>query len=119
MESHQAILAFSQSEKIKSGIIWVSQLLQTVSGYSEAERTTLDGLLQHLTAMVTNEVSLAGRIAENDVWSEVEKCLETALVMIRSGVSQEAAFHLTQALSHVTGIGQQSMMALKDKELLQ
>jgi hypothetical protein len=33
-------------------------------------------------------------------------------------VSQEAGYHLTRALSHVTDIGQRSMNELRDRGLL-
>jgi hypothetical protein len=41
-----------------------------------------------------------------------------AMVMIDSQVLHESAFHLTQALSQVTGIGQRSMSVLKQHGLL-
>jgi hypothetical protein len=37
------------------------------------------------------------------------------MVMISSGVAHEAGYHLTQALTQVTTIGQRSMTILKDK----
>ena len=47
-----------------------------------------------------------------------EKDMNTALVMLNSGVAHEAGYHLTQALSKVTNIGQQSMSLLIEKGLL-
>ena len=49
---------------------------------------------------------------------EAEKDIDTALVMIRSGVTAESAYHLTKALTRVTTIGQQSMTFLVDEGLL-
>ena len=49
---------------------------------------------------------------------EVEKSIDTAMVMINSGVAHEAGYHLTQALTRVTTIGQRSMTILKDNGLL-
>jgi hypothetical protein len=46
---------------------------------------------------------------------KVEKNIDTAMVMISSGVAHEAGYHLTQALTQVTTIGQRSMTILKDK----
>jgi hypothetical protein len=40
------------------------------------------------------------------------------MVMVDSNVTQESVYHLTQALSKVTSIGQQSLSCLKDKGLL-
>jgi hypothetical protein len=39
-------------------------------------------------------------------------------MMMDSGVGEEATTHLSKALSMVTNIGQQSMMYLKEKDLL-
>ena len=44
--------------------------------------------------------------------------IEKALVMVNSKVAAEAAFHLTNALSAVTGIGQGAMTVLKDNGLV-
>ena len=43
---------------------------------------------------------------------------EKAIAMIDSGVGEEATVHLSKALSMVTNIGQQSMLFLKEKDLL-
>jgi hypothetical protein len=48
----------------------------------------------------------------------VEKNIDTAMVMIDSSVAHEAGYHLTQALTQVTTIGQRSMSILKDNGLL-
>ncbi len=44
--------------------------------------------------------------------------MNTALVMLNSGVTHEAGYHLTQALTKVTTVGQQSMTLLTEKGLL-
>lgn len=38
METRQAITALYQSEKIKAGLIWVSQGLELLAGLSQEER---------------------------------------------------------------------------------
>ncbi len=59
------------------------------------------------------DVHLAVKVTADPTWREVEKNIDLALVMLDSGVSQEAGYHLTRALSHVTDIGQRSMSELK------
>ncbi len=68
--------------------------------------------------MIATEIHVAIKAAPHDVWLKAEKDINTALVMLNSGVTHEAGFHLTQALTQVTTIGQQSMTLLTDKELL-
>ena len=52
------------------------------------------------------------------MWLEAAKDVDTALVMVNSGVVHDSGYHLTQALSRVTTVGQQSMGLLVDKGLL-
>jgi hypothetical protein len=48
----------------------------------------------------------------------VDKSLNTALVMMNSGVLSEASYHIVQAISGVTTIGQRSMEHLIREKLL-
>lgn len=118
MEVKQAIISFSQSEKVKSGLIWCSQCVQLSQGLDEQGKQGAVQLIRALVAMITNEVQLARQAGDDDVWLEVEKVLHTARVMIDSGVSQEATHHFTQALSQVNRIGQRAMTVLVEKGLL-
>ena len=68
--------------------------------------------------MVGSEILICKKSAPNELWLEVEKSIDTAMVMINSGVAHEAGYHLTQALTRVTTIGQRSMTILKDNGLL-
>ena len=109
METKQAIISFSQSEKVKSGLIWCSQCVQLSQNLPQAEQIGAIKLVQSLVAMISNEVQLARQASGDEVWIEVEKNLNTARVMVDSGVSAEAPHHFTQALSQVNRIGQRSM----------
>ena len=118
MNTKEAIMAFSQSEKIKSGIIWVSQLLELLRGLPEPEKQGAEKAIKLLVDMIFQEIQLAGSVAAGEAWEGIEKSIDQAVVMINSGVAPESVVHLTQALSQVTTIGQRSMSALKEKGLL-
>lgn len=118
MESKEAIVSFSQSEKVKSGLIWCSQCAQLAQNMPQPEQLGAVQLLQSLMAMITTEVQLARHVSGEPVWLEVEKIMNTARVMVDSGVSHEAVYHFTQALSQVNRIGQKAMTELIDKGLL-
>ncbi|MGD8338819.1 MAG: hypothetical protein PVJ29_17160 [Desulfobacterales bacterium] len=118
MTTKEAILAFSQSEKIKSGIIWVTQALGVLSGLPEKNRKSAERIAHVFIGLMLRDVHLAVRVTADPTWRDVEKNIDLALVMLDSGVSQEAGYHLTRALSHVTDIGQRSMSELKDRGLL-
>jgi hypothetical protein len=61
---------------------------------------------------------VAIKAAPHKLWLAAEKDINTALVMLNSGVTHEAGYHLTQALTQITTIGQQSMSLLTDKGLV-
>lgn len=118
MKTSEAVLALSQSEKIKAGLIWLSQALELKSGMHPSDSRGAEQVIQALAGMIGHEVILARKVAPDASWDAVEKYLEQAVVMIRSGVGAESVLHLTQAVSRTTGIGQRAMSLLKDKGLL-
>ena len=118
METDKEIMAFSQSEKVKSGIIWVSQTLGMIEGLSGGEKTGSEKTVIAILNMIVHEVNLARTISEDERWEGIGPDIDNAILMINSGVSQEAITHLSRALSKVTNIGQQSMLSLRGKKLL-
>lgn len=118
MNVKQAIIAFSQSEKLKGGLIWANQMIEIYSGLPESEKQGAERVLKNLIRMLANEIHVAKKTAPHSIWLEAEKDLDTAIVMINSAVTNESGYHLTRALSKVTTIGQQSMTVLADKGLL-
>jgi len=118
MEISNSIMAFSQSEKIKSGLIWISQALEMLKGLSNGERGGGEKMLSALLNMIGHEIQLAKTVAGGAEWDEIEPYIDKAVVMVNSGVGHEATVHLSMALSKVTNIGHQSMTFLKEKSLL-
>lgn len=118
MTPREAVMAFSQSEKIKAGLIWVSQAVDQSVTLPELEKKGAAGVIRTTLAMIYHELRLAGKLSGGDSWRETEKHLDMALVMIDSQVLPEAIFHLTRALSRVTTIGQRAMTVLKDQGLI-
>jgi len=116
METSQAIVVLTQSEKLKAGIIWASKLLELspATGASPGNAP----MASHLVRMVGAEAFLARKLSGDDSWMNVEKHIDMAIVMIDSGVPQEGIFHLTRALSQVTSRGEKAMAFLKDAGLL-
>lgn len=118
MEMDKTIISFSQSEKLKAGILWVSNALQIVESLQGGEKKGAEKIISVMINMMVQEVRLAGLVSGFRTWSEIEPDMDQAVMMIESGVSQEAVMRLTKALSKVTNIGQQSMTALKENNLL-
>ncbi|HDZ91227.1 MAG: hypothetical protein JRJ09_09075 [Deltaproteobacteria bacterium] len=118
MNIREAIMAFSQSEKIKSGIIWVSQALELLAGLPQPERQGAEKIIRMKIDSMVQEIRLARKLTGEQDWNEIESVIDQALVMINSGVAPESVTHLTRALSRVTSIGHRSMSSLKEEGLL-
>jgi hypothetical protein len=118
MENREAILGYAQSEKVKSGLIWVTQMAEIAINLKDGEKLGGERIVQTTIALIANEAHLAKTITKDRRWEEIEKTIEKARVMINSGVLHEVTWHLTQALSQVTSIGQQTMSFLMDKKLI-
>jgi hypothetical protein len=118
MQTAAAITTFSQSEKIKGGLIWASQAVEIYKALPEADKPGAEKIVKAMVDMIGSEILICKKSAPHELWLDVEKCLDTAMVMINSGVAHEAGYHLTQALTQVTTIGQRSMSVLKEQGLL-
>ncbi len=118
MNTKEAIMAFSQSEKIKSGIIWASQTLELLRGLPEPEKRGAERVVKMLVEMIFQEIQLGGNVAAGEDWQGIEKSIDQAVAMINSHVAPESVVHLTQALSQVTTIGQRSMSTLQEQGLI-
>lgn len=118
MQINEAIMGFSQSEKIKSGVIWTSQALELMAGLTGPEKEGAVALLRMKVDTMIQEIRLARNITKDPSWDEIQKYIDKAMVMINSGVAPEAVSLLTQALSQVTSIGQRAMTLLKEEQLI-
>lgn len=118
MDAAEAVKTFAQSEKIKAGIIWTTQALNLLPGMSEPEKKGAVGAIRMVIGMIGQEVHLAGRATGNTTWMNTEKNIDMAMVMIDSGVAQEAVFHLSRALRQVANKAQQAMTFLSDNGLI-
>ena len=118
MQTDQAIKAFSQSEKLKTGIIWATQIAEVCLALPESEKPGAEKILKTLIGMIASEIHIAKNAAPHKIWLEAERDVNTAQVMLNSGVAHDTSHHLTQALSKITTIGQQSMTLLVEKGLL-
>jgi hypothetical protein len=118
MNSKSAIIAFSQSEKIKAGLIWASQTLEVNASLPEMEKKGSQRIIAALLNMIAGEIHVVMEMAPHHRWDATMKHISTALVMVNSNVAHDAPFHISKALSQVTSIGHESMTLLAEKGLL-
>jgi hypothetical protein len=118
MQIPEAITTFSQSEKIKAGLIWSTQAIEMYNALPEEHKPGAEKIIKVIVDMIGSEILICRKSAPNELWLEVEKNIDTAMVMINSSVAHEAGYHLTRALTQVTTMGQRSMSILRDNGLL-
>ncbi len=72
MNIKEAIIAFSQSEKIKSGLIWISQSLEMLQSFPEEKKGRAGKkMIKAITDMIAYEIHIAKRVAKDDSWTPV------------------------------------------------
>jgi len=118
MNISEAILSFSQSEKIKSGLIWAIHLSEICESIPQNQRNGAEKILETLIDMIGHETRLTENMIREKAWVEAGESINMALVMVRSKVPEESSFHLTNAISRVTSFGQRAMIYLQDQECL-
>jgi len=118
MKTNEAVTAYSQSEKIKTGLIWVSQIIEVLQNLQGEQKKGGERVARILLGMVAQEIALARVLTEIGQWKDAESHVEKAVVMVESGVAEESLLHLARALSKVTNIAQESMVQLKESGVL-
>jgi len=111
----RAVAAYAQSEKVKSGLIWICQIAEQAAAVEGPGRQQAVQILETLARLVADESQLAEKVTGDRRWHEIGEKINMALVMIRSGVPQETGFHLTRAISRVTRIGGQAASILRGR----
>lgn len=118
MEKNDALWSYTQSEKIKTGMIWLNQCVEHCGRFPEPQKTGAERLLRQLIGMIAIEIQLIRKMTDNPEWIAAEKHMHQAIVMINSGVAQEVPFHVARALSQVTSIGSKALKSLKNEGMV-
>lgn len=118
MDVPTATLAFALSDKIKSGLIWASVLVEQSLRLPPGEKTGAEKTLIQLMEMIGSDLHVTKRRVPHPAWDTAEKELDLAIVMARSGVVMEATYHLTRALSQVTDVARTALEILKSEGLM-
>ena len=81
MTVKEAVISFSQVEKIKSGIIWASHTVEMLRGLPPQDWQGAERIIKTIVDMIANEVHLAKKLLKDDSWGDVVKKMDTAIVM--------------------------------------
>jgi hypothetical protein len=91
------ILAYVQCEKVKAGLIWLSQGMLQLEDQLPARPTAVENLALSMLSMIRDEVQLGWGLTGEAGWRKADGHLQQAATMIRSGVAHDAPWHLTLA----------------------
>lgn len=108
-----SILAYTQCEKVKAGLIWLSQAMLQFQGQPPAKPAAAERLALALLEMVRDEVQLGWRLTREEGWQRADAHLKQAAAMIHSGAAYDAPWHLTLALRQITSLGQAAYQRLE------
>jgi hypothetical protein len=118
MKTNQAVMAFSQSEKIKVGLIWVSQILEFTGGLPGEQKRGAEKSALALLRMVAQETALAKALTGHEDWTVSESYMEKAWSCWNQALEKRRCFRSQGLLSKVTNVGQQAMSQLQESGLL-
>jgi hypothetical protein len=118
MHVRQSVLSLAQAEKVKSGMIWAAHVAGMTTLYEGAEKRAVASVLEALLRFVLQEIQLAERLDTAPHWSDAYSATEKALVMVRSGVADEASHHLTRGLGAVTTLAGRAMQLLQEQHII-
>jgi hypothetical protein len=100
------ILTYTQSEKVKAGLIWLSQGMLQFQADCPTRPGAAERLALSILGMIRDEVQLGWRLSREEAWQRAETHLQRAAAMIHSGVAHDAPWHLTLAMRQVTAVGE-------------
>jgi hypothetical protein len=109
------ILAYAQCEKVKAGLIWLSQGMLPFRDQLRTRPVAAEQLALSILAMIRDEVHLGWRLTGEEGWRQADGHLKQAATMIHSGVAHDAPWHLTLALRRITALGQAAHCRLEGK----
>jgi hypothetical protein len=118
MDTNTALRCIIQFEKIKTGILWCQQCAQQLETLPPHEQVGAGRLLYTLVAQIDREVGLARSQYPREELTQAGKSLDMAVVMISSGVPQEASFHLGKALRQLMNTAGKAARVLRQQGLL-
>ena len=115
----QAIILYAACEKLKANLIWLAGLLEGIAPYPKPALPPSEKLLQDHLRRIAYDLHTLLESTGSPRLKKAQSHMETAMVMMDSGVSYESVYHTTRALSQITSVGQEAMEQLKDKGLLE
>jgi hypothetical protein len=117
-QERREILAFAYGERLKSALLTLNQLVETIATVHGLERQGALVMLASFVRAVRGDVRLAARILGRDELQGLDGKLELVEGFVRLGEMTPAREEISRALSRVTTASGRAMAALKSAGLL-
>jgi hypothetical protein len=117
-QERREILAFAYGERLKSALLTLNQLLDTIANVHGLERQGALVILVSSIRAVTGDVRLAAKILGSEELQGLDGKLELVEGFVRLGEMTPAREELSRALSRVTTVSGRAMAALRNVGLL-
>ena len=118
MEMREAILDFQYSEKIKSGLIIGTSLLDQLESLKEDERSGGRKVLVWYLEGLLREMRIAENVLGVGRYGDLERKLMKAIGRIEMSQFQDAQWSFSEAISLATTSCQSSLTFLMEKKLV-
>jgi len=118
METREAILNLEYSEKMKSGLIIGTGLLDQLISLKDEELSGGKKILVGYLEGLLREVRIAGNVLELGHYGDLERKMMEVIGRIQMSQFQEARWSFSEAISLATTLCQRSMNFLMEKKLV-
>ena len=118
METREAILSLEYSEKMKSGLIIGTGLLDQLVSLKEEELSGGKKILVGYLEGLLREVRIAGNVLGLKYYDDLEQKAMEVIGRIQMSQFQEARWSFSEAISLATTACQSSMSFLMEKKLV-
>jgi len=118
LDVRDAVISFQYAERIKSGLIIASKLVDEVAVMDEEERKGARKLLIHFMNALLGEIRIAYNASQLNFFKEAGLGLEEGIKNIRSEKYEEALRSISHAVSSATTGGEIAANILKENEML-
>jgi len=113
-----AVVFFQYAERIKSGLIIASKLVDEVAVMGEEERKGARKLLIHFMNALLGEIRIAYNASQLKFFKEAELSLKESVESIRSEKYEEALRSISYAISSATTGGSIAAKVLRENGIL-
>jgi hypothetical protein len=117
-QERREILAFAYGERLKSALLTLNQLLETLATVHGLERQGALVMLASFIRALTGDLRLAAKIVGSPELQGLDGKLELVEGFVRLGEMTPAQEELSRALSRITTVSGRAMAALKSVGLL-